>query len=146
MIGRFIDKKRKKHLSSSPLEQFRTVGFNLVDKNQYSGFYRNFHCDVGYDAKLISGQYYWIRIFIDYGSSSKKELHKIIDRLEKNTDKETSQWTFTSVNLFFPFFLKRPKFDKLKSRLDSMISTLHKADLKTFTMEEANDKVMNMGD
>ena len=145
MIGRLIDKKRKKHLYSVPIEQFQTLGFDLVDGNQYSGFYRNFHCDVGYDATLISGQYYWIRVFTDFGSNSKNELHKIIDNLEKNTDKQTSQWTFTSVSLFFPFFFKRPTFDQLKSRLDKLIVNLQKADVKTFTMNEANEKVLHLG-
>ena len=144
MLKKLVEQKREKHLSSSPLCDFKNLGFDMVDNNQYSALYRDYNCDVGYDANLVSGSYYWVRVFFNVGSSSKKELHEVIDKLEKNTNKESSQWTFTSVNLFFPFVFRRPKFEQLKNNLDRIIDLLHSQNLPTMTMEEANQKVLEL--
>jgi hypothetical protein len=143
MFKNLIENRLNQHLVSAPLSEFESIGFEFKG-NQYSGCYKGFNCDAGYDPKFIVNQFYWIRVFVNYDSNSEKELHKLINKLEKNTNRDTSYWTFTSVNLYFPSFFKRPSFEVMKIRLDNLILILEELKLKSFTMCEANEKIKHL--
>lgn len=145
MIERYTERKRKKHLNSSPLTELVNAGFSLnAEQDQYSGVIDGYNCDIGFDFNLWSGSYYWTRIFIDIPSNSETELNSHIYELEKNYKGETIQWTFTSINKFYPFIFSRPKIDTMISDLKDSIRFLQENNIGTCSMEEANKKIAEL--